>query len=76
VSVAPVIPIASAMPACVFHSPERTSTSTWNAAAEPPASAIARSKAFVARRAVRVRWSPIGVVAGRRGMGVMVPTFV
>ena len=60
---APVIPIASAIRDCVPHCWDRTSNSTCHAEAEPPASAIARSKAFETTRAVRVRRSPIG---GRR----------
>ena len=63
-SVAPVMPIASAIADCVPHCRERTRTSTCHADAEPPASAIARSNACVATRAVRARRRPIGGVAG------------
>jgi hypothetical protein len=58
------MPIASAIRDCVPHCCVRTSNSTGNVEAEPPASAIACSKAFETTRAVRVRRSPIG---GRTG---------
>ena len=57
------MPIALAIRDCVPHCRERTSNSTCQAEAEPPASAIARSKAFETTLDVRVRRNPIG---GRR----------
>ena len=68
-TVAPLTPIASASFDCVPHCSERTSRSTCHADAEPPASAIARSNAWVAAWAVRVRRRPMGGKTGGGGHG-------
>ena len=65
---APLTPIASASFDWVPHCSERTSRSTCQADAEPPASAIARSKAWVAAWAVRDRRRPMGGKTGGAGM--------
>ena len=62
------MPIASASWDWCSHCCERTSSSTCQVAADPPASAIARSKAWVTVRAVRESCRPIGWAAGGAGM--------
>ena len=70
--VAPLMPIASASFDWVAIWPERTSSSTCQADADPPASAIARSNAWEAVCAVRERRRPIGGSTGGRSMRCIV----